>query len=161
MTGKPDTAQEPRVFRAVLTQHRSLTPRGFMTLMSVFGLVCFVMGLAFAMIGAWPVLGFCGLDVALVYYAFKLNYRAARAYEIVEIAPSLLRVSRVDARGGIQHLELNPYWVRVVLEEFPDGRAELRLASHGREYAFGHVLNHDERREFASVLRSALAAARG
>ena len=75
--GMPTQAQ-PDSYQAVLTPHRSLGPRGFLILMSAVATVSFVAGFAFLLMGAWPVFGFFGLDVALVYLAFKLNYRAAR-----------------------------------------------------------------------------------
>lgn len=153
------TTQE--AFRAVLHPHRSLSPRGFLILMSAIGAVSFVTGLAFLMMGAWPVLGFCGLDVALVYVAFKLNYRAGRAHEIVELTPDILRVTRVAAGGTSQRFEFNPYWARVKLAQWPDGRTDLKIASHGREFSFGRLLNDDERRDFAAALQRALLNARG
>lgn len=161
MSANRTTKQDPPPFRAVLTQHRSLPPRGFLLLMTLLGLVSFVTGVAFAMIGAWPVLGFFGLDVAIVYLAFKLNYRAARAYEVVEVSRERLTLTRVDTDGRHRTVELNPYWARVVLKDWPDGRADLMIASHGREHVFGRVLGHDERREFACVLRHELAQMRG
>ena len=72
-------------WRAVLTPYRSLPPLGFLIVMSVLGVVSFVTGVAFAWMGAWPVLGFFGLDVLVVFIAFKLNYRAGRMVETVEI----------------------------------------------------------------------------
>lgn len=153
------TTQE--AFRAVLHPHRSLSPRGFLILMSAIGAVSFVTGLAFLMMGAWPVLGFCGLDVGLVYVAFKLNYRAGRAHEIVELTPDILRVTRVAAGGSSQRFEFNPYWARVKLAQWPDGRTDLKIASHGREFSFGRLLNDDERRDFATALQQALQNARG
>lgn len=161
MRPNPRAIQDPPRFRAVLTQHRSLSPRGFVLLMVLLGGVSFVTGVAFAMIGAWPVLGFFGLDVAIVYLAFRLNYRDARAFEVVEVTTDALTLTTVDRRGRAQAAVFNPYWARVLLREWPDGSAELRITSHGREHAFGHVLGHDERREFADVLRRALAVARG
>jgi uncharacterized membrane protein len=148
------TTQE--AFRAVLHPHRSLSPRGFLILMSAIGAVSFVTGVAFLLIGAWPVLGFCGLDVALVYVAFKLNYKAGRAHEIVELTPDKLSVTRVAASGHSQRFEFNPYWARVRLSQRPDGRTDLKIASHGKEFSFGRLLNDDERREFASALQQAL-----
>jgi len=160
MTGKSEALQEPHVFRAVLTPNRSLSRSGFLVLMALLGLVSFVAGVVFAVIGAWPVFGFFGLDLALVYGAFQLNYRSGRAFEVVELTRDVLRLTRVDARGRPQAREVNPYWARVVLREWPDGRAELKIATHGRELAFGHVLNHDERREFAGVLSAELVKLR-
>lgn len=147
-------------FRAVLHEHRSLSPRGFLILMSAIGGVSFVTGMAFLAIGAWPVLGFFGLDVLLIYVAFKLNYRAARAHEVVELTPDILSVTQVSAKGAARRFEFNPYWARVQLTERHDGRTELRIASHGAEFAFGRLLNDDERRDFAIVLERELLASR-
>lgn len=147
-------------FRAVLHPHRSLDPRGFLILMLVLGTVSFATGLVFLSMGAWPVMGFFGLDVLLVYLAFKLNYRAARAYELVELTPAALRLTQVTPSGRSREFEFNPYWVRVRFIEHPDGSNNLRLASHGRELEFGRLLNDDERRDFARALEGALATAR-
>ncbi len=148
------------VFRAILHPHRSLGPKGFLLVMSAIGAVSFVTGLTFFLMGAWPVTGFFGLDVLLIYIAFKLNYRAARAYELVELTPSRLTLRRVSPSGESQTYEFNPYWVRLLFTEYPDGGTQLRLASHGRELEFGRLLNDDERRDFAQALKGALDATR-
>ena len=72
---------EPTIFSATLTPHRSLGHIGFLVLMLLFGGVSFITGVLFLVIGAWPVFGFFGLDVLLLYWAFRLNYRHAEAYE--------------------------------------------------------------------------------
>jgi uncharacterized membrane protein len=156
-----DTAPaDASVFRAILHPHRSLTPKGFLILMLAIGGVSFAMGLVFLMLGAWPVMGFFGLDVLLIYVAFKLNYRAARAYELVELTNEWLRLTQVSASGKSKSFEFNPYWVRLLFSERPDGGNHMVLALHGRELEFGRLLNDDERREFASALRHALDAVR-
>ena len=147
-------------FRAVLHPHRSLDPRGFLILMLALGTVSFVTGLVFLSMGAWPVMGFFGLDVLLVYLAFRLNYRAARAYELVELTPATLKLTQVTPSGRSKEFEFNPYWVRVRFIEHPDGSNNLKLTSHGREFEFGRLLNDEERRDFARVLEGALATAR-
>lgn len=147
-------------FRAVLHPHRSLGPKGFLILMLALGGVSFATGLVFLSVGAWPVMGFFGLDVLLVYLAFKLNYRAARAYELVELTPAALRLTQVAPSGRSREFEFNPYWVRLRFIEHPDGSNNLRLASHGRELEFARLLNDDERRDFARVLEGALARTR-
>src|SRR3979409_1890442 len=104
---------EPTIFSAVLTPHRSLGPRGFLIFMLVLGGTSFVTGMVFFIAGAWPVLGFCGLDVLLVYWAFRANYRSARAYEEVTITPSELTVRKVSHHGRVREWTLNPLWVRL------------------------------------------------
>ena len=54
--------------------YRSLSKRGFRNLMFIVAFVFFSIGAYFWYLGAWPVFGFIGLDVLLLYYAFKINY---------------------------------------------------------------------------------------
>ena len=162
MTEKWERAQaEPGAFRAVLTPYRSLSPTGFLVLMVALGTVSFVTGMLFLLMGAWPVLGFFGLDVALIYIAFKLNYRSGRLYETLELTPAKLTWIRVHPSGKREQFDCNPYWARVALREWPDGRTDLRLIAQGKELIFGRFLNDDERRELAAALKGALIDARG
>lgn len=149
--------QRPRGFRAVLTPHRSLSPRGFVILMSFIGVVSFVAGMSFLTMGAWPVMGFFGLDGLMIYGAFKLNYRAGRRFEVVEITPADLRLTRVDPNGNREEIALNPYWARPHLAEREDGANRLYLRSHGQHYALGSFLTDDERRDLAGAIDRALA----
>lgn len=148
-------------FHAMLTPHRSLSPAGFVILMAAVGCTSFVLGMMFLMMGAWPVFGFLGLDVLLIYIAFKLNYRSGRRFELVDVTREQLIVTRVHPCGRRESFDFNPFWARVLLSEWPDGRTELRLAAHGRELLFGQFLTDDERRDFASALKGALTEARG
>jgi uncharacterized membrane protein len=162
MDEKRDQAQaQPGTFRAVLTPYRSLGPTGFLILMAALGGVSFIAGLVFYLAGAWPVMGFFGLDVALVYFAFKLNYRSGRLYETLDLSPDRLAWTRVHPSGRRERFDCNPYWARVSLKEWPDGRTDLRIASEGRELTFGRFLTDDERRDLAAALKDALLAARG
>ena len=160
MNENDSVKQDDGAFRAVLHQHRSLSPTGFLILMSLFGGVSFVTGIVFLAMGAWPVFGFFGFDVALVYLAFKLNYRAGRLYETVELSREMLRVTRVHPSGKRESFDFNPYWVRVLLSQEPHDRTDLRLASHGREFSFGRFLTDDERRDFSMALSVAISQAR-
>src|SRR5262245_49573938 len=148
-------------FRAVLTPHRSLGPAGFIILMTAVSFVSFVIGFVFFLSGAWPVLGFCGLDVLIIYVAFKLNYRAGRAYETVELTRDELVLVRVHPSGRHERFAFNPYWARLRLQVRRDGRPELKIVSHGKEISFGRFLTDDEKRDFAMAMEEALLIARG
>jgi uncharacterized membrane protein len=162
MTGNSHGAQDSAdTFRAVLTPHRSLGPKGFLALMLAFGGLSFASGMVFLAMGAWPVLGFFGLDVLLVYIAFRLNYRSGRRYETLELTPSQFVLTRVHPSGHREQFDCNPYWARVNLSEWPDGRTALSVVSRGIELRFGAFLTDDERRDLASALRGALLTARG
>src|SRR5260370_3746356 len=96
----PQMAQ-PELFSAVLTPHRSLNSTGFLVLMGFLSAVSFAAGFAFLLMGAWPVLGFFGLDVLAIYWAFRINFRHAKATEEIWVTPSELRVRRISHRGRV------------------------------------------------------------
>ena len=161
MSADNDHSQEPTIFSAVLTPHRSLSRTGFLLLMLVVGGISFITGMVFLLAGAWPVLGFCGLDVLLVYLAFRVSYRRAKAYEQVTVTPSELTVRKVSHRGRIREWTLNPLWVRldrVVHAEF--GIERLFLVAQGRRLAIAGFLGPQEKESFAHALSAALGEAK-
>ena len=143
-------------FERVLLPHRSLPPRGFRVLMIVLGLISLAVGVGFVSIGAWPVTGFFGLDVALVYIAFRLNYRQGRLREILRLAADTFTVERISVYGNRRVWQFQPFWMRVVLDEHDSDRNRLFVASHGRFLAIGEFLAPAARRELAATIREAL-----
>ncbi len=152
---------DPEIFSAIITPHRSLSSTGFLIFMLCIGALSFASGVMFLLLGAWPVFGFLGLDVLLVYWAFRANYRSARAYEEVTVTATALTVRKVNQRGGARQWTLNPVWVRldrIVHEEF--GIERLVLVSHGKRLPIAGFLSPDEKASFAQALSSALGEAR-
>jgi uncharacterized membrane protein len=141
--------------------HRSLSKRNFYILLMLFSTLSFATTLPFVIIGAWPVAGFMGVDVALFYLAFRANFRAARAYEDVRVTPVELALAKVSAKGAKAEWRFNPSWVRldrVEHEEF--GIQRLALVSRGESVEIAHFLGPDEKARFAEGLSRALAEAR-
>lgn len=153
MSNEPDRV----FFDVVLTPHRSLGPRGFVILMALLTAISFTAGILFVSIGAWPVFGFFGLDVALVYLAFRVSYRQARAFETLTLTEDALTVRRVSAKGKEQCFALEPYWLRVEMDEPPEHGAPLMLSSKGQSLSIGSFLTAEERLDLTHALRGALA----
>lgn len=149
------------IFTAIITPHRSLGPRGFLILMAVMSVFSFAAGIAFLMIGAWPVVGFFGLDVALLYLAFRINYRRATAFEEVIVTPESMTVRKVSHHGKVREWSANPLWVRLeqdIDEEY--GIERLDLVSRGERVSVAGFLGPDEKVSFARALDRALAQAK-
>ena len=154
-------APQPKLFSARLTPHRSLNRTGFLVLMAFIGIVSFVAGIAFCLMGAWPVLGFFGLDVLVIYWAFRVNFRSAEATEDIVMTPSELRVRRVSHRGHVMEWTLNPLWVQLEQTGDPEfGIERLYLVSRGRRVSIGYFLGPDEKSSFSKALLAALHAAK-
>ena len=152
---------EPTLFSALLTPHRSLDRGGFLVLMTFVSVVSFIAGLVFLSMGAWPVFGFFGLDVLAIWWAFRINYRHARAREEIHITPSELRVRRISHRGDVAEWSFNPLWVRLEKDESEDfGIERLRLGSRGPRLTLGSFLGPHEKQSFSKALIAGLAAAK-
>jgi uncharacterized membrane protein len=152
---------EPTLFSAILTPHRSLGRTGFLAVMLLIGGISFAAGLVFFLAGAWPVVGFLGLDVLLVYWAFRVSYRTAAAYEQVTMTPTTLKVRKVSHRGEVAEWTLNPVWVRLQREAHEEfGIERLFLVSHGRRLPVAGFLGPQEKASFATALSAALGEAR-
>ena len=156
-----DGLSEPPLFSAIITPHRSLSGRGFLLVMALLGGMSFAGGMFFFLMGAWPVIGFLGLDVLLVYWAFRANYRAAAAFEEVTVTASELRLRRVSHRGQVAEWTLNPLWTQLQRETHEEfGLLKLFLVSRGRRLAVAGFLSPKERESFAAALSAALGEAR-
>jgi uncharacterized membrane protein len=151
-----DTPSDQVFFAATVAPYRSLPPRGLFWLMAVLAGIGFCTGIGFILAGAWPVTGFFGLDVALLYLAFRLSYRSARQTESLRLTSKTLDVERVSVRGERQHWRLEPAWLRVTLDEGERGRGRLLLSSHGKTLSLGAFLSAEERRRLAAALKAAL-----
>lgn len=139
-------------FDAVLYPHRSLSRKGFLIVMIMVGAISFAGGMAFLMLGAWPVFGFLGLDAALIYIAFRLNFRDGERYERVRLGDDSLEVLQVAPGGAETRASFPPYWTRVLV----DGEGCLVLRSHGRSMELGRFLVEHEKESFRAALDQAL-----
>lgn len=163
-TVHPITSANPetiRLFDVRLVPHRSATKGNVRILLLVFTLVSTVSTLPFVVLGAWPVAGFMGLDVALLYLAFRANFRAARAYEDVCVTPLELSLAKVSAKGLRREWRFHPAWVRLDKVEHAEfGLMSLALRSRGQSVEVANFLGPDAKASFASGLTRALGEAR-
>lgn len=157
----PNPDDEPKLFDAELAPNRSLTKQGFRVLMIVFAGICAAASLRFLALGAWPIVPFLILDVALLWFFIRLNQRAGRARERVTVTQSRLVAARIDPAGRSREWSFNPHWARlrkVEREEF--GLDKLSIVNAGKELEIARVLGGYEKAEFANALQKALSEAR-
>lgn len=139
-----------------LRPHRSLSPRGFAVLIGLLCAISFLAGVVFLAVGAWPVIGFLGVDVLLVWVAFRVNYARGRAHERLTLHDDRLEIERVDHWGRRERRSLEPYWLTVELADRGASAPLVRLRSHGRTTVVGGFLPVGERAELARLLEEAL-----
>jgi uncharacterized membrane protein len=145
----------------IIRPHRSLSPTGFWVVMGIVAAWSFGGGVVLMAIGAWPVIFFLGIDMALVWWAFRASYGDQRAHERLIIADGSLVVDRVSKRGVGERFSFPAYWLRVSLEAvIPGGVEQIVLSSHGKRLIVGTFLSPEERDSLLPILKEALAQAR-
>jgi uncharacterized membrane protein len=146
-------------WRATLTPHRSLTRKGHAVLMGVIIGANLAGGVFFMIIGAWPVISFLGIDVLLVWLAFRRNFADARRAERIEITAHELVLERLSERRPRHEQRFARRWVRVELDV--DAERELigplYLRFQGKRTEIASFLGGEERQAFARALKAALA----
>jgi uncharacterized membrane protein len=157
----PTKTQAKPLFAATLTPHRSLTPRGKRVVIALVAALALVPGFVFYVAGAWPVVGFMGLDVLAIWAALTISMRGGRAYEVLTLWPGALELKRVDPKGQEDVLSFEPFNVRFVIDrDFNERVTGLWLKERERKVPLGAFLSTDEKLSLSKVFGSALRKAR-
>ena len=151
---------EPVILDTTLKPSEPLAPSALKAVLAAVVVVNFGFASLLAARGAWPVMPFMGIDIALLAWAFRTSVRAAERRERITLTPSRLTVARRPPHGPTSEIAFNPYWVRVDMAEPPDHWSRLRLRSHGRAVEIGAFLAPAERVSLAESLKQALRRAR-
>jgi uncharacterized membrane protein len=126
--------------------------------MAILAVICASSSIVFFALGAWPVVGFFGLDILLIWLAFQLNYRSGRAVEEVAIWPHDLLVRKISPAGKVREHRFNPFWTRFRVDRHDEiGITGMFLSAQGREIDVGSFLNPLDRESFALAFGQALA----
>ena len=159
MPEPPDS--DASLFEDTLRPHRSLGPAGFRALMIAAICATTALSVPFYLMGAWPVVGFLGLDVAAIYFAFRLNFHAARACEHFRLTYFELTFARISAAGKRREWRLTPAWVRLERVDDEDyGPQRLTLHSRGRSWRIASGVGPERKAQFAGEFARALRQAR-
>lgn len=145
---------------AVITPHRSLSRRGFITLICVVTALNCISAAVFVAMGATLVPIFIGLDVLAVIVAFLVSYHSAKRVERVQVSAREVRVIQESPRGAQVVWESPTAFTRLAADTIDDCMVELRLALSGREAPVAAALSPGERADFARALEQAIYAAR-
>lgn len=149
------------VFTAHITPHRSLSPRGLAWLLGLLAALVTALSIPFYLMGAWPVVGFLGLDIILIYLAFRYHNATARAYEQVILSRISLIIRKVSWRGKVSEKRFNTPWTRIEREEHPEfGTEKVEIVQGRARVEVAAALGREERGEFADAFQQALTTAK-
>ncbi|MGF1461836.1 MAG: DUF2244 domain-containing protein [Maricaulaceae bacterium] len=145
---------------AMITPNRSLSRSGFRVVVIALTAASVLAASLFVLLGAWPVAGFFGLDIALLAFALHHSLKAGNAWERVRVSADAVEITASDRRGEVRTWRAPAAWLKVRLRDGPGETPEIRLCGHGLTVALGELLSPKERAPFAKALDTALKAAR-
>jgi uncharacterized membrane protein len=145
---------------AVLEPPRSLSTRGLNRVMLILGVFSAVFGLGFLLVGAWPVVGFLGVEILALWLVFRWSLRAQTARTYVRVTADEVDVRKVDGWGRERRASMASHFARVEFDRTATGPNALRLATSRTAYPLGEFLTPRERETFARRLMQAISDAR-
>lgn len=143
-------------FEAVIVPHRSLGRRGLQWLAGCLALLSALVAAGLWLAGAWPVIGFTGLEVALAIWLLRRHALGARATEMLLLSERGLVVVRVDPAGKRSERTVPTGWLRANLEERQGRTPALMLRSNGVALEVAASLGEEEKRALSAALAEAL-----
>jgi uncharacterized membrane protein len=145
---KPDWA-------VTLRPNRSMTREGVVAMIAIVAALNLSAALVFLVAGAWPILGFLGFDVAIIWWAMKRNWADGERYEQIQVSGDELTLKRFPVAGAAKEMRFNKRWLRIDLE-FDEARelvGRLFLAYRNERFEVGSFLGAEDRQSLAKALR--------
>ncbi len=145
-----------KLYEISLYPYRSLNKTGFFILMFSLGFISFVAGIIFMIKGAWPVFGFFGLDVLLVYIFFKINFRSGKKKEILILTKNQLIIEFYNSKKISKTYYLDAHWLQIRLSKLKNEMSKLKISSKNKSIIVGSFLRYQEKIDVVKSLKKAL-----
>jgi uncharacterized membrane protein len=126
-------------FSLTIRRNRSLRLHAARWLFVLTACIPLAIGIGFALVGAWPVLPFAGLEVAALAVAFGMYARHAADRERIVVRGGAMQV-QVQEAGRVRVHEFRPGWVQLITQRSASG-VRVGIRSHGRELEIGRHLD--------------------
>ena len=149
-------ARNEKLYEISLYPYRSLNKTGFFILMFALGFVSFIAGIIFMLKGAWPVFGFFGLDVLLVYIFFKINFRSGKKKEILILTKNQLIIEFYNSKKISKTYYLDAHWLQIRLSKLKNEMSKLKISSKNKSIIVGSFLRYQEKIDVVKSLKKAL-----
>ena len=145
-----------KLYEITLYPYRSLNKLGFFILMFILAFISFIAGIIFMLKGAWPVFGFFGLDVLLVYIFFKINFRSGKKKEILILTKNQLIIEFYNSKKISKTYYLDAHWLQIRLSKLKNEMSKLKISSKNKSIIIGSFLRYQEKIDVVKSLKKAL-----
>ena len=106
--------------------------------------------------GAWPVFGFFGLDVLLVYIFFKINFKSGKKKEVITLTKNKLIIKIYNSEKTFKTFKLDSNWLKINLIKLKNHTNKLQISSKNKSIIIGSFLRYQEKIDVIYSLEKAL-----
>ena len=138
----------------ILYPNRSLSLKSLVFLSLLFTCLSLLISLYFIKNGAWPVGIFLLIDLFIILFAFKINYRNSKKYERIILGEKLL-IKKNNFRGREKTIKIEPSWLRIKIK-CHNNSGHLEIISRGKSEIIGSYLNISELKKLAKEIKKGL-----
>jgi uncharacterized membrane protein len=133
-----------------------------MVLFAAIVVLTLLVAVRFLLLGAWLVLPFALLEIAVLGVSLYLFERASRYSETIQIAPDSILIITRSGVTTLREYRFQPYWVHIALQLDPRDwyPSKLLLRSHGESLEIGACLTNADRKTLAITITTALESCR-
>lgn len=143
-------------FKITVMPNNSLSVKNTIRLVMGLAIMSMLVGVGFALAGAWMVLPFAGLEIVAIAYAFYIIHLHSADFESITILDDDVIVEKNGYKTS-SIAKFQRYWARVSVRKQSNGKEALFIGSHGKEVEFGKRFINDEQRVLlASQLKQKL-----
>ncbi len=160
VTTTSNLSTECRTFE--VRPNRSLSRKGMIVFFLAVAALTLLVTVRFLLLGAWVILPFALLEIAVLGVSLYLFERASRYSETIQIAPDSILITTRSGVDILREYRLQPYWVNIALQRDPHHwyPSKLLLRSHGECIEIGACLTNADRKTLANTITNALESCR-
>ncbi len=150
-----DNPHDTATFEAVITPHRSLGPTGLRWVVAALAALSALVSIGLWFAGAWPVIGFTGIEVALAVWLLLRHAAIEGESEVLLLSADGLHIIK-SRRGKRSEMKVPGGWLRSSIEERPGRTPALMLRGGKVAVEVATSLGEAEKRDLAVSLGYAL-----
>jgi len=150
-----DNPHDTATFEAVITPHRSLGPTGLRWVVAALAALSALVSIGLWFAGAWPVIGFTGIEVALAVWLLLRHAAIEGESEVLLLSADGLHIIK-SRRGKRSEMKVPGGWLRSSIEERPGRTPALMLRGGKVAVEVATSLGEAEKRDLAVSLGDAL-----
>ncbi len=150
-----DNFYDDIILNIVLNPNRSLTKSTFYLIIILLLIISISVGFFFYTLGAWPVIGFFGIDILFFTLIFYFHNKSLKISERIILTKNEMIIEKIKPFGKNLIVKFAPpNWINITIKKSIYNKSRLIIHSHGSAIFVGDFLTKVEKIQLADSLKN-------